>query len=133
MRIIKKYKAAFIYGKALKQFFNGNYKNAINYFERVLELEPRYGNRGYTRYYLGRSFFAVEDTERAKEEMSAAYNMLKKRIVSEKNEKDMNYFKSLTHEYIQLLSSLNEISLAQEIKDDKEKMVKKFGGKRKPQ
>ena len=123
MRIIQKYRAAFIYGKALKKFLNGNYKNAISHFEEVLKLEPMYGHRGYTRYYLGRAFFALNDTKRAKEEMSAAYNMLRERILVDKNEKDSSYFETLADEYIQLLLKLDENALAKEIKFDRKKVI----------
>jgi lipoprotein NlpI len=125
MRIIQRYRAAFIYGKGLKKFLNGNYKGAISHFEEVLKLEPMYGNKGYTRYYLGRAFFALDDTKRAKEEMSDAYNMLRERILADKeNEKDGRYLDTLADEYIQLLLKLNEKALAKEIKIDREKVLR---------
>jgi tetratricopeptide (TPR) repeat protein len=124
MKFFSKTKAAFLYGKAIKSFLSGNFNNAITLFRRILELNPDDKNIIFTHYYLGRSYFARQRNIEAKEQMSIAYSLFIDSFNNKQRVKDVDYFKTLTKEYIQLLHRIGDKTTAERIRAEKNKIIK---------
>lgn len=118
MKILNKYKASYLYGKALSKFLKGKYDEAILIFENICLLDSKYKNEGYTRYYLARSYNFLDQKEKAKKEMAIAYDMIKSRVQKDTERKDIEYLKTLSSEYSNLLKKVGENKLAETIRQE---------------
>jgi len=76
MSIIDKWKAAYLYGRALARFHAGRYGEAVKLFETVCTLDPADDDVEICHAYLGRSYLAIGEVDQAISHMRRAYNYL---------------------------------------------------------
>ncbi len=100
MKFLNEFRAGFIYGKGLKCLKKNNYASAAAFFEKACSINPEYRKKGYATYYLGLCYYKLGDKRKAKEEMSIAFNVLHKKVVNEKNQRDIEYFNALSNAWI---------------------------------
>ena len=124
---IKKIISAFLFGKGVKVFLNKNYESSIDYFEKIIRLDPENGQKGYARYYLSISYLYTGNHHRAKEEMDLAYDIIRRKVVDYKEESAVKYFKALSKEYMRLLSLLKDKKKLQIIEEDLKKVMNERG------
>jgi tetratricopeptide (TPR) repeat protein len=115
MKFLNEFRSGFIYGKGLKCLKKNNYASAAAFFEKACSINPEYRKKGYATYYLGLCYYKLGDKRKAKEEMSIAFNVLHKKVVNEKNQRDIEYFNALSNAYIQLLNEFGESNSANNI------------------
>lgn len=116
LNIINRVKSAFLYGKALKCFKENNYEVSASLFEKVVEIYPEVPRKELVQYYLGRSYLALGNTKDALSNFSKAYSVFINRVKQIGNPDDINHFKFLVANYIQVLNMSGQEDMAKRIK-----------------
>lgn len=134
MKLLKKWRADFLFGKALRLFEREKFNYAASIFEELEKIEAEINRAEYRKefnqYYLGRCYSALGKNYEAINMFSNAYPLLRKRIKSFNSVDDIHIFKILASEYIDLLTKTGQKSLAQKIGIDRDKFLG-WNGKRK--
>lgn len=76
MTLLRKWRAAFLYGRALGKFNRRKYKNAARLFRTVSTLETNDERKELTYSYLGRSYLALGQKNDTLEAMSSGVRTL---------------------------------------------------------
>ena len=74
MPFLRKWIAAYLFGRAIMGFYQQRYKNTIRLLEKVRKLDPDNEKNELFCSYLGRSYLALERYDDALEMMSRSDN-----------------------------------------------------------
>ncbi len=127
MHILNKIKVAFLYGKALKRFNQKNYKGALSLFEKIQKMESEDNRKELTYYYLGICYLELGRNDDALKMLSSAYDIFRDLIERSKDENDIEYFITLTNEYIHLLFKVGKKNIANNVLIDRNKVLGEKG------
>jgi tetratricopeptide (TPR) repeat protein len=127
MQILRKIRAAFLYGKALKSFNQKKYNKALILFKKVALLESEEDRIEITYYYLGRSYLALKKNRDALKNFAKSYEMFNKKLTIKEQEDDIKYFIYLTNEYILLLNNMGKDKHANKIILDRNTLLSEKG------
>jgi len=121
MWFFKRWKAAFLYGRAIMRFRQKRYEDAVRLFEIVCKLEPDDERKELTYSYLGRSYLALRQYDEALRMMSRAYELFRgrSRIITDEN--DQREFTKFVGEYVKVLIKVGQNKRAKEIQQEVEK------------
>jgi tetratricopeptide (TPR) repeat protein len=127
MNTLRRIKTAFLYGRGLKRFNQKRYEDARKIFEKLSRLESESDRKELTCYYLGRSHFALGQNDDALRNMSQAYDLFRFRIEKTNDETDVEYFITLSNEYIHLLNKVGQTKKANDLLGDRDKFLRSRG------
>jgi tetratricopeptide (TPR) repeat protein len=115
MRIFNQIRAAFLDGKAIKNFELEKYKSVVSILERVNELDYVKDKNGIRNYYFGLSYFNLGRKKEALNALSDAYEIFIENITKNRKERYLQIFIHLSKTYIDLLIDNKEMKLANDI------------------
>jgi tetratricopeptide (TPR) repeat protein len=120
MWFFKRWKAAFLYGRALMRFRQKRYEDAVRLFGIVCKLEPEDERKELTYSYIGRSYLALGQYDEALRMMSIAYELFRGRYRITKDKNDQREFTKYVEEYVKILNKVGQNEKAKEIQREVE-------------
>lgn len=120
MWFFKRWKAAFLYGRALMRFRQKRYEDAVRLFGIVCKLEPDDERKELTYFYLGHSYLALGQHDEALRMMSRAYELFRGHYLIITDENDQREFTKFVDEYVKILNKFGQNERAKEIQREVE-------------
>ena len=102
MGVFAKWRASFLYGRALRRFYQKNYLDAARLLQKVCELDPHHERNELYHSYLGRSYLSLGRYDDALQVLCRAYEPFRKR--SQQLDTDFG-----RQEYVDTLNALSDV------------------------
>lgn len=114
MYFFRKWRASFLYGRAVMRFYQKRYEDTSRLMEKVCELDPNMERKEYCYSYLGRSYSALGQYDNALKLMLQAYELFKNQIIED--DYKQREFVDFMEAFSDTLHKSGQIDRAQEIK-----------------
>jgi tetratricopeptide (TPR) repeat protein len=120
MSFLAKWKASYLYGRALARFYQRRYAEAAQLLKKVCQLDPNHERNDLYYAYLGRSYLALGQIEYALDWLSRAYEPLCRRSHLLKEKREKREFVEFLTAFSTVLGKVGQGERAQEVKQKAE-------------